>query len=148
MLGDQRVLLLGQLAGLEQDRVGHRDLADVVQQEAELDLRRLLDREPDGAGQLHPVRGDALGVLAGVRVARLDGVRQRAHGRAVGAAQLLRARALLLEDLAQIGGVALELALACGGLLLGSPQACTQGRDGVLVYGAQVVTFGAFQRAD
>ena len=40
----QRVLLLGQRAGLEQDRVGHGDLADVVQQEAELDLRRVLDR--------------------------------------------------------------------------------------------------------
>ena len=91
-----------------------------MQQEAELDLRRLLEREPDGAGELHPVGGDALGMLAGIRIARLDGVRQRAHGRAVGAAQLLRARALLLEHLAQIGGVALELALARGGLLLGA----------------------------
>ena len=39
----------GQRAGLEQDRVGDADLADVVQQEAELDLRHVGDVEPDRA---------------------------------------------------------------------------------------------------
>ena len=65
---------------------------------------------PSAPGDLQPVGGDALGVLAGVGVARLDGVGERAHRGRVGAAQLLGARALLLEGLAQVGGVALELA--------------------------------------
>ena len=111
---------------------GTRDLADVVQQEAELDLRRVGDLQPRGAGQLEPVGGDPLGVLAGVGVARLDGVGERAHGGDVGAPQLLRAGALLLEDLAQVGGVALELALARGGLALRALDAGAQRRDGVL----------------
>ena len=127
---------------------GHRDLADVVQQEAELDLRRLLERDPDGAGELHPVGGDALGMLAGIRVAGLDGVRERANGRPVGAAQLLRAGALLLEDLAQIGGVALQLALTGRRLLLRALKACTKQGNSVLTgTGAQFVTIGARQRS-
>ena len=72
-------------AGLEQDRVGHGDLADVVQQEAELDLRVVGHVEPAARAIAQPVGRDALGVLAGVGVARLDGVGQRADGRPVGA---------------------------------------------------------------
>ena len=67
---------------------------------------------------LHPVRGHALRVLACVRVPRLDRVRQRTHSGHVRAPELLRAGAFLLERLAQIGGVALELALLVGRLLL------------------------------
>ena len=95
-----------------------------------------------------PVGGDALGVLAGVGVARLDGVGERAHRGAVGAPELLRAGALLLEDLAQVGGVALELTLARRGLLLGALQACPQRRDSLLTgTGTQIVTIGARQRS-
>ena len=148
MLGDQRVLLVRELARLEQDRVRHRHLADVVQQEAELDLRRLLEAEPDRAGQLHSVGGDAFRMLAGIRIARLDGVAERPHGRPIGAPQLLRAGALLLEHLAQIRRVAFELTLSGRGLLLRALKACTEERNRVLTgTGAQIVTIGARQRS-
>ena len=127
---DQRALLRGQRAGLEQDRVGHGDLADVVQQEAELDLR--VDGDAGGVGDAQPVGGDALGVLARVGVARLDRVGEREHGGLVGAAQLLRADALLLEDLAQVGRVALELALAAARLALEAREPRAQRGDRVL----------------
>ena len=117
-----------------------------MQQEAELDLRRLLEREADGPGQLHPVGGDALGVLAGIRIAGLDGIRKRAHRRAVGPAELLRAGALLLEHLPEIGGVALELALSRRGLLFRALKARTEQRNRVLSgTGAQIFTIGARQ---
>jgi hypothetical protein len=75
----QRPLFRRQRLGLPQDRVRHRDLADVVQQEAELDLGVVDERRVEHPGDLHAVGGDALGVLAGVGVTRLDGVAQRAH---------------------------------------------------------------------
>ena len=133
VLDHQRPLLGGQRAGLEQDRVGHGDLADVVEQEAELDLG--VDLDAGGVGDPQPVGGDALGVLARVGVARLDRVGERQHGRLVGAAQLLRAVALLLEDLAQVGRVVLELALARGGLALEAREPRAQRGDGVLAMG-------------
>ena len=87
-------------------------------------------------------------MLAGIRIARLDGVRERPNGRAVGPAQLLRAGALLLEHLAQVGGVALELALAGRRLLLRALEACTKQGNRVLTgTGAQIVTIGARQRS-
>ena len=86
MLDHERPLLRGQRAGLEQDRVGDGDLADVVEEEPELDLRVHLD--PGGVRDPQPVGGDALGVLARVGVARLHGVGERQHRRLVGAAQL------------------------------------------------------------
>ena len=82
---------------------------------------------PIACAELERVGRDPLGVLAGVGVARLDRVGQRAHGREVGVAQLLRARPLLLEGLAQVGGVALELVLLLGRvrLVLGERRAQT-----------------------
>jgi hypothetical protein len=70
-------------------------------------------------------------VLPGVGVARLDGVGERAHRRLVGAPQLLGAGALAPVALAQVGGVALELALVRGGLALGALEAGSQLGDGV-----------------
>ena len=120
MLLHDEPLGLGQRPRLEEDRVGHGDLADVVQQEAELDLRLVAEAQPVDLGEREPVGGDALGVLAGVGVARLDRARERAHGEHVGAMQLLRARALLDERLAQVGGVALRAEAPCPGLV-GAP---------------------------
>jgi len=114
----QRPLGLGQRVRLVEDRVGDGDLADVVQQEAELDLGVIGQPRAHGARDLQAVGGHALGVLARVGVARLDRVGQRPDRRDVGLAQLLRARALLLEGLAQVGGVALQLAGVVGSLLL------------------------------
>ena len=77
--------------------------------------------EAGGLGDEQGVGGDPLGVLARVGVARLDGVGQRPHGGHVGAVELLGQRPLLLEGVAQIGRVELELALLVGrpGPLLG-----------------------------
>ncbi len=65
---------------------------------------------PAAARELLPVSGDALGVLAGVGIRRLDRVRERADGGDVRGAQLLRPAPLPFEGLAQVGRVALELA--------------------------------------
>ena len=81
---------------------------------------------PDGAADAHAVGGDTLGVLAGVGVARLDRVGERAHGRHVGAPQLSRAGALLLEDLAQVRRVALQLQLPRRRLAFDSLEAGSQ----------------------
>ena len=121
MLLHQHALLVGQRRGLKEDRVGHGDLADVVQQEPELGLGVVGQREPGDARELQPVGGHTLGVVAGVGVARLDRVGQCANRRHVRGTQLLGAPALGLERLAQVRGVPLELAL----LLL---QPCDQVR--------------------
>ncbi|MEJ7714367.1 MAG: hypothetical protein WKF40_01150 [Thermoleophilaceae bacterium] len=95
-----------------QDVVGDRDLAHVVEQEAELGLGIGGQRGGDAARQLQAVGGDPLRVLARVGVAGLDRVGERADRGHVGLTQLVRASALGLEDVAQVGGIALELALA------------------------------------
>ncbi len=74
VVGDELELLGAQRLGLEQDRVRDRDLADVVQQEAELELGLVRDVHAHGTGDGQAVGGDALGVLAGIGVACLDGV--------------------------------------------------------------------------
>ena len=125
----QVALRLGERLRLVEDRVGHGDLADVVQQEAELDLGVVGQLRAHRPREREAVGGDPLGVLAGVGVARLDRVGQRAHGRDVGRAQLRRSRPLLLERLAQIRGVALELLLLRGGLRLDLVDARPQRLD-------------------
>ena len=118
MLGHPPPLVVGQRAGLVENRIGDRDLADVVEQESELDLGRVGPRQTTRPGDLDSIRGDPLGVLARIRIARLDRVRQGPHGSGVGARQLLRARALLLEGLAQVSRVALQLQRIVGRLAL------------------------------
>ena len=87
-------------------------------------------------------------MLAGIRIARFDGVAERPHRGAIGASELLRAGALLLEDLAQIGGVAFQLPLSGRSLLLRALKACTEERNCLLTgTGAQIVTIGARQRS-
>ena len=62
--------------------------------------------------------------------------------------ELLRAGAFLLEHLAQVGRVALQLALSGRGLLLRALKACTEERNCLLTStGAQFVTIGARQRS-
>ncbi|MDA0172511.1 hypothetical protein OJ998_25640 [Solirubrobacter taibaiensis] len=87
-------------------------------------------------------------MLAGIRIARLDGITQRANRGPIGASELLRASALLLEDLAQIGCVAFQLPLSGRSLLLRALKACTEERNCFLTgTGAQFVTIGARQRS-
>ncbi len=87
-----------------------------MQEEAELEL--VACRKPVLLSDRHPVGRDSLRVLPGVRVASLDRIGQGPHGRGVGLTQLLGALALLLERLAQVSGVALELVLLFGSLLV------------------------------
>ena len=114
MLLDHEPLCRRQAVRLEEDRVGHGDLADVVQQEAELDLPVVGQVELRGPSDRKRVGGYALGVLAGVGVPRLDRVGQRPDRGHVGLVELERPLPLLLEGLPQIGGIPLELLLLLG----------------------------------
>jgi len=82
-------------SGLNRIESGDRDFADVVEQEAELHLGLVAERHADLVGDGAPVRGDALGVLAGVGVAGLDRVGERPRGGDVGRLQLGRPHPLL-----------------------------------------------------
>jgi hypothetical protein len=99
-----------------------------VEQEAELDPGGV-GAQPGAGAEEEPVGRDALGVLAGVGVPGLHGVRERAHRGHVGRAQLLAACALLLERLAQVARVALELALLRRRLAVAVGQLGPGGRD-------------------
>ena len=86
----QRPLLVVQLAGLVDDRVGDVDLADVVQQRAELGLAPHVLADAELLGDAHREVDDVLGVVAGVLVVVLEQVAQQQRGAAVGAAELDR----------------------------------------------------------
>src|SRR3954471_15903183 len=107
----QRPLRVRQRPRLLQDRVGHRELADVVQQEAvrELWVGGLLGRDLAGEQEADGVH--ALDVRAGVAVLRLDGGRERADSVEVRALELAGATQLATEALADVLGVGLELGL-------------------------------------
>src|SRR3954447_19404776 len=81
---DDLELLVGQLAGLEQDRVRDRDLADVVQRRRAADPPDLAVAHPQPAREPRREMADALGVLVGVVVAIPGGGDQpieRVHAR-------------------------------------------------------------------
>ena len=73
---DQRELLLGEPAGLGQDRPRHVDLADVVHECGRADPRHLLGRQAQLARNALRVASDPAAVAMRVGVARLE---QRAH---------------------------------------------------------------------
>ena len=122
----QRVLLhhvpfvLVQRPGLQQDRVGDADLADVVQArgEGELRERRLVQFEPlaELAGQLHHV----LGVVPRVVVAHVDRLGERLDAGADGQLEVLAHLRLLERHRAHVGEpsqrVELVAAKAAGGV--------------------------------
>ena len=91
MLGHQRTLLLGQRAGLVEDRVRDRDLADVVQQEAEFELGGLAELEVDYVRDRQipyaATRSACLPVYASRASTAFDSA---LHGRRVRAPELLR----------------------------------------------------------
>src|SRR5204862_4218202 len=68
-------------------------------------------------------------MLAGIRITRLDRVGQRSHRCHVRALELLCAFSLLLERLAQVGRVPLQLALLVGRLLLAPAELRAQPLD-------------------
>ena len=101
---DDRALLGGERAGLQQDRVGDRDLADVVQRRGVAHQLAELAVEADLLGEQRREAPDALDVRAGVLVAELDRHREAPHG--------LRLRDLELGERAvQLAGAVVDLAL-------------------------------------
>ena len=76
---DDRTLLGRQRPGLEQDRVGDRHLADVVQRRRVAELLAELRVHADLFGQQRREAADALDVRARVLVAELDRHRQSSH---------------------------------------------------------------------
>ena len=103
---DDRSLLGGQRAGLEQDRIGDRHLADVVQRRGEFELHAELLIHPDLLGKERGEVSDPLDVGAGVLVAVLDCHREALDG--LGLCELeLGQRAV------ELAGAALDLILEC-----------------------------------
>ena len=96
-------------AGLAENPVGDADLADVVQQVAELDglVREQLGR--DDRRQLARVPLHARRVRAGADVARLERVRERTERLAVGPLDVAAVTALDLEQAPHVTGVEQEL---------------------------------------
>ena len=82
---DERELLVGELARLVDDLVGHADLADVVQQRGELEVAPAASIELEGVADRKRERDDAVAVLtAGVGVVGLEQVAHEQSGAAVG----------------------------------------------------------------
>ena len=88
-------LVVGERAGLVEDRGGNRDLADVVQSRGDTDVAQRhvgqLVPAPDLLG--HP--DQRLGVVARVLVLRLECVRKRAHRRQERLLELIDQRAVV-----------------------------------------------------
>ena len=59
---------IGERAGLLEDRVRHRELADVVEQTADREVAEPLGREPELVADLRRTKCDPARVLLGVRV--------------------------------------------------------------------------------
>ena len=87
MRPDQRPLLLGQRPGLEQDRVRDPDLADVVEERAELQPLQRVGVEAELAADAEEV-SVIQRVRGGVLVPRLERVRERLDGGEEGAPRL------------------------------------------------------------
>ena len=85
---DDRPLLRGQAAGLQEDVVGDRHLADVVQGSRVADPLAELRVHADRFGEQHREAPDPLDVLAGVLVAELDRHREPPDGLGLGHLEL------------------------------------------------------------
>src|SRR2546429_682295 len=95
-------LRLRERSRLEQDLVGDADLADVVEQEADLRARALREHRIDAPRQLERVVLDTLGVRAGADVLRLERRSESADGLAIGGLDEPALRALELEQMTEI----------------------------------------------
>jgi hypothetical protein len=91
-----------------------------VEEEPVLDARVLHENGVDRARELHRVELDALRVRARVRVLRLERLRERGDGLAVGLLDELPLAALDLEQVAQVAGVEQELLADVAGLARGA----------------------------
>ena len=102
---------LVQLDRLEQDLVGHADLADVVEKEAVLERGVGRELGIDCARQLERVALHALRMLPRPRVLRPERARERRHRLLVRALEQPALRPLDLDEMAEIAGVEDELLL-------------------------------------
>ncbi len=101
---DDRPLALVELAGLVDDLLRHRDLADVVQQCPELDVAPFIGVQPQLPGDIERQAHHALAVLPGIAVVGLDHVAKQQRGPLVCVVeldQLLQAGTALLGELPQ-----------------------------------------------
>ncbi len=126
-----RALLRGERAGLQQDRVGDRDLAHVVQGGRIAEALAELPLEADPLGEQRREAPDPFDVRAGVLVAELDRHREAPHG--------LRLRDLeLRERPVQLARAVVDLALQLlAATLPGTPaeQAGGGGEHGYVDHG-------------
>src|SRR5206468_2829223 len=71
-----RHLVLGEAPGLEQDRIGDRDLSEIVKHATLVQQLAVIAAEPEKGPDLLRIPADTLGVVDRVAVARLDGARE------------------------------------------------------------------------
>src|SRR5262249_56220475 len=78
--------------GLEEDRIGDANLADVVEDDAVLEGAQIWLAHPVGTGEAHRVDADTLGMRPGARVPRRDETAERDEGRALAAGERRQSR--------------------------------------------------------
>ena len=105
MLLHPPALTRGQGAGLEQDLVGHADLADVVQQEPPFQARVVEQRGRDFEGKPRRVARHPPGVAARPEVSRLERRGEHGHGLCVCLGQELVLAAADLDQPVEVGDV-------------------------------------------
>ena len=105
---DDLALFGGERARLEQDRVGDRELADVMQGSGPAHASDRLGRKSQPGGEQRRRVADALRVLVGVVIAVLRGQRQPLNHLQASVIELMRA---LLDPVLQVVSVRLELEL-------------------------------------
>ena len=111
---DQRALVVVERAGLQEDRVRDADLADVVEERAELEALERLTVEPELGADLERGVRDPARMRGRVLVARLERVRERLDRGEERALERLEARRVRDRELGLVGETAQELELALG----------------------------------
>ncbi len=88
-------LVADQSPGLKENAIGHREFADVVDARGLRQLRALDLREAHAAADRFGVERDAPAVIAGSRIAHVDGLDHRLEGRTLDREDGLRQRVLV-----------------------------------------------------
>ena len=95
-------LSAGQLAVLQEDRVGNSDLPDIMERSGKADELASLGREAELSRELRGVSADALDVLARVRIPELGRLRQAPDHLLMRALQVQLCPREFLESVAQL----------------------------------------------
>src|SRR5437868_2654424 len=110
----ERALLGGEPARLGEDRRGDADLADVVEERAELEPLERRRVEAEGLADLHRHVADPARVLRGVLVVRLERVRERLDGGEERALEALDGAGVRDRELRLVGDPGQQPQLAVG----------------------------------